>query len=88
MAFHIRNEQADQLLRELQSLTGESLTEAVAKALQERLDREKLRVAASEATEDPLVALQEVWSRLENVKVLDTRPDNEIIGYGPDGLPA
>lgn len=86
MAFHIRSEQADQLLRELQSLTGESLTEAVSRALAERLERERLRKAA-ESLEDPLSVLQETWARLANVPNRDPRSDDEILGYGPDGMP-
>ena len=39
MAFSIKNEQADQLVRHLTAITGESLTDAVIVSLQERLDR-------------------------------------------------
>ena len=44
MAFHIRNDEAEQMLRELQSLTGESLTDVVKTALSERLERERAKV--------------------------------------------
>ena len=40
MAFSIKNPEADRLARELAAATGESLTEAVLKALEERLRRE------------------------------------------------
>ncbi len=39
MALSIRTEEADRLARELSSLTGETMTEAVTKAMRERLER-------------------------------------------------
>ena len=39
MAFSVKNDRADELLRELMSLTGEGITEAVTRALDERLAR-------------------------------------------------
>jgi antitoxin VapB len=39
MALSIKTEQADRLARQLASLTGESMTEAVTRSLAERLDR-------------------------------------------------
>ena len=41
MALSIKTEEADRLARELSRLTGESMTEAVTKSLEERLAREK-----------------------------------------------
>lgn len=41
MALYIRSEEVDHLARELAQATGESITEAVGKALQERLARVK-----------------------------------------------
>jgi antitoxin VapB len=38
MTLNIKNEEAHRLARELASLTGESMTEAVTEALRERLD--------------------------------------------------
>ena len=39
MALSIKTEEADRLARELAAVTGETLTDAVTKALRERLDR-------------------------------------------------
>ena len=41
MALSIKTEQADRLARELARLTGETMTDAVTKALAERLERER-----------------------------------------------
>lgn len=39
MALSIKTDEADRLARQLASLTGETMTEAVTRSLQERLDR-------------------------------------------------
>lgn len=39
MALSIKTEEADRLARELSRLTGESMTDAVTRAMRERLDR-------------------------------------------------
>jgi antitoxin VapB len=43
MALSIKTDEADRLARKLSKLTGETLTEAVTKALRERLERERAR---------------------------------------------
>ena len=49
MAFNVKNDETDRLLRELTTLTGESLTDAITIALSERLQRERrLRAAMDE----------------------------------------
>jgi len=49
MSLNIKNEQTHDLARELASLTGESLTEAVTVAVRERLERLRLREGVDEA---------------------------------------
>ena len=49
MALSIKTDEADRLARELSKLTGETMTEAVTRALAERLERER---AAREANKD------------------------------------
>lgn len=85
MAAQTRDEDPDRLLRELQAVTGESRTEAVAKSISERLERERHRHGSRQA--DPDATLREVWQRLKLVPNRDPRPDDEILGYGADGLP-
>ena len=43
MAISLKDPETDRLARAVAALTGETLTEAVRKALAERLDRERLR---------------------------------------------
>lgn len=46
MALSIKTEDADRLARQLAAMTGETMTEAVTKALEERLERLKRRRTA------------------------------------------
>lgn len=49
MSLNIKNDQTHELARELASLTGESLTEAVTVAVRERLERLRIREGVDEA---------------------------------------
>ncbi len=82
MAFNVKNDETDRLVRELTELTGESLTEAITEAVRQRLDRERrLRAAAGTATISAAIA------RLRTMPVLDDRTADEILGYDDHGLP-
>jgi len=81
MALSIKNDRADELARELASLTGESLTEAVVHPLEERLARQQAQRRRSRSVDD-LVA------QFAALPVLDHRCADEIIGYDEHGLPS
>ena len=70
MALSIKTDEADQLARQLAALTGETITEAVTKSLQERLERlQKLAPA------DPKdLAARILAAAAEFLKKYDTRP--------------
>jgi antitoxin VapB len=83
MALNIRNPEAEKLAAELASQTGESKTEAVTKALRDRLSRIR-----RERIKRPLVdELEEIAEHCASLPVLDNRPAEEILGYGETGLP-
>ena len=82
MAFSIKNDHADTLLRELTDLTGESLTDAVTRALDERLLRER-RIRCQPGTDRLSIAIE----RFRSLPVLDPRSADEILGYDAIGLP-
>jgi antitoxin VapB len=82
MAFSIKNDEADRLARQLAALTGESLTETVVRSLSERLGRQRVskhRKAGSE--------LARLGAELRKLPVLDTRSDEDLLGYDENGLP-
>lgn len=72
----------DELARQLARLTGEDLETAVQRAIEERLSR--LAPAAQGGRE---AALRTFFERVSAMPDRDGRSSDEIIGYGPDGLP-
>jgi len=83
MTLSIKNPEADHLARQLAETTGESLTEAVIRALRERLERIKGR-RISAGLPDEIARMQE---RIAGLPCLDERGDDEIVGYDERGLP-
>ena len=83
MAFNVKNDETDRLVRRLTELTGESLTEAITEAVRQRLDRER-RLRSAIATPSLAAGID----RLRAMPVLDDRTADEILGYDDHGLPA
>lgn len=84
MALNIKDPRTDTLARELAEATGETITEAVGIALQERLDRVRAGRRPRRLAEE----LNEIALRCAALPVLDERPEEEILGYDEHGLPA
>ena len=80
MALSIKSDRADQLARELASLTGESITDTVIISLERRLAEERRRRRRRSA--DDLV------ERFGELPILDPRSADDIISYDEHGLPA
>lgn len=85
MALSIRDPETDRLARELARLTGETMTQAIRTALEERLGRERCR--RDQDVEKRYDAIMEVLERIWAMPVLDQRAADEIIGYDEHGLP-
>jgi antitoxin VapB len=83
MALSIKTDEADRLARELAALTGETLTDAVTKALRERLDR-----VHSKARVDIAGGLDRLSLEYSSYPNVDDRSADEIIGYDEHGLPS
>ena len=83
MALSIKNDETERLARQLASETGESMTEAIQKALAERLERLKAnrrsRIVAGQ--------LDDLLRRVDQLPTLDSRPTDEILGYDEHGMP-
>ena len=82
MALSIKNKETERLARTLAKRTGESITDAVTVALQERLRRQRLREPAGLAAK-----LMEVSRHCSALPDLDNRTAEEILGYDENGLP-
>jgi antitoxin VapB len=83
MAISIKSLDVEKLAREIAAKTGESMTAAIHKALEERLDRLKNQRRSQLA----LTQLEDILRRVDHLPVLDPRTPDEILGYGDDGLP-
>ena len=86
MALHLTNPRTDKLARELSKETGESLTEAVNTALQERLDRVSKKKAADR--EKFVADLTAIAARAKGLR-RQKKTSRELIDelYDKDGLP-
>ncbi len=83
MPLNIKNPEADRLARALSEKTGETITEAVIRALQERLAREEGRSRVPSLKEELLA----IGKRCAALPDHDTRPPDEILGYNEIGVP-
>jgi len=84
MALNIRNPEAEKLATELARATGESKTEAVTKALRDRLVRVRLERTKRRLADE----LEQIAEHCARLPVLDRRRAEEILGYDESGLPS
>ena len=83
MALSIKDPEADRLARELAGLTGESMTQAIKIALEERLRR----IRRTKVDQTLLDDLNEIVKRCAALPVIDDQNADEILGYDENGLP-
>ncbi|MDB5481734.1 MAG: Rv0623 family protein transcription factor [Caulobacteraceae bacterium] len=86
MALSLKDPETDSLARQVARLTGETLTEAVRGALRERLRNEQIKRGQQPAVD--WAAIDALLARFDALPVVDTRSDDEILGYDEDGLPS
>jgi antitoxin VapB len=83
LALSITDPEIERLARELAKQTGETLTVATRRALEERLRRVGGDARRAARLED-LAAIRRRWAALP---VRDPRSADEILGYDENGLP-
>ncbi|MBZ5613029.1 MAG: type II toxin-antitoxin system VapB family antitoxin [Acidobacteriia bacterium] len=83
MPLSIKNEATERLARQVARETGESLTEAIQMSLQERWERLKRRRKGHILSGQ----IEDLLRRVDALPSLDSRPEDEILGYGEDGIP-
>jgi antitoxin VapB len=83
MALSIKDPETERLARNLARLTGESITTATKRAIEERLRR----VGGHSRKTILLEELAEIRRRWSRMPVLDDRTPEEIVGYDERGLP-
>ncbi|MGB8986553.1 MAG: type II toxin-antitoxin system VapB family antitoxin [Candidatus Sulfotelmatobacter sp.] len=83
MAISIKSMETERLAREIAAKTGESLTAAIQKALAERLDR-----LNNQRRKQALTAqIDDILRRVDEMPTVDSRSEDEILGYDEHGLP-
>jgi antitoxin VapB len=83
MPLSIKNQRTEHLARQVAIETGESLTQAIEKALEERWQRLKAARRSHILTSQ----LEDIVRRVHSLPVLDPRSAEEILGYDEHGLP-
>lgn len=83
MALNIRNEETERLAAALARLTGETKTEAVTRALRDRLARVRGERRRRRLADE----LDDIGKHCAQLPVRDARPADEILGYDEEGLP-
>jgi antitoxin VapB len=83
MALNIRNEETERLAAVLAKLTGETKTEAVTRALRDRLDRVRGERARRRLADE----LDAIGLHCSRLPVRDARTAGEILGYDEHGVP-
>ncbi len=83
MPLSIKNDETERLARQIARETGESLTEAIRKALQERWERLKSRRRSHVLAGQ----VEDLLRRVDALPTLDSRPEDEILGYDEHGTP-
>jgi antitoxin VapB len=89
MALNIKNSEVERLAAEVARLTGESKTEAIRRALDER--RRRLRASSTTRRRARVLTFLEkrVWATLPKAQAgrrLSRAEEDEILGYGPAGV--
>ena len=83
MALSIRNAKAEKLARELAAECGENITQAITRSLEERLLRLRGRSTAIDLVEE----IMKISKRCNEIPDQDQQSPDEILGYGPTGVP-
>jgi len=89
MPLNIKHAAVERLASELARLTGESKTEVIRKALEERKRRLK-GVSVAERRKRVLRFLEhDIWPTIPKSQLgrrLTRKQEDDILGYGPDGV--
>lgn len=83
MALNIRNRTTEELAATLADLTGETKTQAVTRALRDRL----VKVRRRRAGRDVCAELDEIAQHCATLPIVDNREPDDILDYDEHGLP-
>ena len=84
MPISIKNSNTENLVREVATLTGASLTETIHDALEDRLNRLKRERSGRTLLQE----IEEIAMRCSQRPVISSLTADEILGYDEFGIPA
>jgi antitoxin VapB len=85
MGVFIKNPETEAKIRELAARTGETLTEAIERAVEERLTRLGPLARKGRVDRKKLAEVLAYFNSLP--KINETLSDDEIVGYDENGVP-
>lgn len=83
MPLSIKNEATERLARQVADETGESITQAIQRSLEERWERLKARRRSRVLSGQ----VEDILRRVDAMPTLDHRSADDILGYDENGLP-
>jgi antitoxin VapB len=83
MALSIKNQETDRLAHDLAEATGETVTAAVTRAIQNRLDSLRPRARRARLLSD----IKEIQDLMKSLPDKDMRSADDLLGYDDFGLP-
>jgi antitoxin VapB len=83
MALSIKNQETDRLAHDLAEATGETVTVAVTRAIQNRLDSLRPRARRARLLSD----IREIQDLMKSLPDKDMRSADDLLGYDDFGLP-
>jgi antitoxin VapB len=78
----IKDEEADRMIRQLAERTGETITDAVKKAVAQRLERVPL---SEQEIAERRRRIEAILARADAMPTVDHRSADEIVGYNDRG---
>lgn len=82
-SLNIKNPEVYELAARLAELLGTTITAAVLDALRSELAKGRPR----RGRDDEIARMETYCRRIRSMPLLDARPEDEILGYGPGGYP-
>ena len=89
MPLNLKNTEVERLATEVARLTGETKTEAIRKALDERRSRLKGRTVEQRRARVLSFLEKEVWPSIPPDQLgrrMTREEEDDILGFGPDGV--
>lgn len=89
MALNLKNAEVERLATEVAELAGETKTEAIRRALEERKTRLKGRSIAERRARVLRFLEKDIWPHVpagERGRPMTRGEEDDILGYGPEGV--